>query len=107
MRWLGAAIEPRRAIFVAIPAMLLWGMASWALMTAQQARLVAINPTLAEVSLSLNSSAIYLGSAIGAAMGATVIADGRVAQLGLIAAGFSFAALLPMLAACDRPLPQR
>jgi predicted MFS family arabinose efflux permease len=105
--WLGAAIEPGRAIFVVIPAMLLWGLASWALMTAQQARLVAIKPALAEVSLSLNSSAIYLGSAIGAAMGAIVIADGGVGWLGLIAAGFSIAALLPMLAPCDSTLTQR
>jgi hypothetical protein len=44
---------------------LLWGLASWGLMTAQQARLVSLAPALAAVSLSLNSSAIYLGSATG------------------------------------------
>jgi DHA1 family inner membrane transport protein len=104
--WLGTAIDPRRAIVVVLPAILLWGLATWALMTAQQARLVAICPALAPVSLSLNSSAIYLGSAIGAAIGAVVIADGVVGQLGLVAAAFSLAALLPVWAAGDSPSTQ-
>jgi predicted MFS family arabinose efflux permease len=67
-------------------------------MPAQQARLVALAPSLAPVSLSLNSSAIYLGSAMGAAVGALVIADGAMGRLGWVAAGFSLAALLPVLA---------
>ncbi len=57
---LGAALEPARAMLVILPAIPLWGLASWGLMTAQQARLVALSPALAAVSLSLNSSAIYL-----------------------------------------------
>ena len=44
-----------------LPAILLWGLASWGLITAQQARLVALAPALAPVSLSLNSSAPYPG----------------------------------------------
>jgi hypothetical protein len=74
-----------------LPAILLWGLASWGLITAQQARLVALTPGLAAVSLSLNSSAIYLGSATGAAVGALVIAEGGVGRLGWVAAGFSVA----------------
>jgi predicted MFS family arabinose efflux permease len=61
-------------------------------------RLVALAPALAPVSLSLNSSAIYLGSAMGAAVGALVIADGAVGRLGWVAAGFSLAALVAVLA---------
>jgi MFS transporter, DHA1 family, inner membrane transport protein len=77
-------------------------------MTAQQARLVALTPGLAAVSLSLNSSAIYLGSAIGAAVGAQVIADGGVGRLGCVAAGFSVAALVALaLPAGDRAASQR
>jgi DHA1 family inner membrane transport protein len=91
---LGAALGPARAMLVLLPAILLWGLASWGLMTAQQARLVALTPDLAAVSLSLNSSAIYLGSATGAAVGALVIAEGGVRRLGWVAAGFSVAALL-------------
>lgn len=100
--WIGAAIEQRQAIVVVLPALLLWGLATWALMTAQQARLVAICPALAPMSLSLNSSAIYLGSAIGAFVGAIIVADGVIGKLGLVAAGFSLAALLPVWAADDR-----
>jgi MFS transporter, DHA1 family, inner membrane transport protein len=95
---LGAALGPAQALLTLLPAILLWGLASWGLITAQQARLVALAPTLAAVSLSLNSSAIYLGSAMGAAVGALVIADGAVGRLGWVAAGFSLAALLTVLA---------
>ncbi|WP_354142191.1 MFS transporter [Bradyrhizobium sp. RT11b] len=95
---LGAALGPAHALLALLPAILLWGLSSWGLITAQQARLVALAPTLAAVSLSLNSSAIYLGSAMGAAVGALVIADGPVGRLGWVAAGFSLAALLTVLA---------
>jgi DHA1 family inner membrane transport protein len=93
---LGVMLEPAQAMFALLPAILLWGLASWGLMTAQQARLVALIPDLASVSLSLNSSAIYLGSATGAAVGALVIANGGVGRLGWVAAGFGVAALLAM-----------
>jgi predicted MFS family arabinose efflux permease len=99
---IGAALGPEWAMPVLLPAILLWGLASWGLMTAQQARLVALAPTLASVSLSLNSSAIYLGSATGAAVGALVIADGSAGRLGWVAAGFSLAALLPLASTAAR-----
>jgi predicted MFS family arabinose efflux permease len=91
---LGVTLGPARAMFVLLPAILLWGLSSWGVMTAQQARLVALIPDLAAVGLSLNSSAIYLGSAAGAAVGALVLADGGVMRLGWVATGFSLAALL-------------
>jgi predicted MFS family arabinose efflux permease len=98
---LSAALGPARAAPVMLPAILpailLWGLASWGLITAQQARLVALAPALAPVSLSMNSSAIYLGSAMGAAAGALVIADGATKRLGWVAAGFGLAALLSVL----------
>ncbi|MCS3893495.1 putative MFS family arabinose efflux permease [Bradyrhizobium japonicum USDA 38] len=103
---LGAALEPARAMLVMFPAILLWGLASWGLMTAQQARLVALSPALAAVSLSLNSSAIYLGTATGAAIGALVIAHGGVDRLGWVAAAFGVAALLSVLAS-GRASPPR
>jgi predicted MFS family arabinose efflux permease len=91
---LSVVLAPARAMLALLPAILLWGLASWGLMTAQQARLIAVAPTLAAVSLSLNSSAIYLGSALGAAVGALVIAHGGVGWLGWVAAGFGMVALL-------------
>jgi MFS transporter, DHA1 family, inner membrane transport protein len=95
---LGTALGPALAMSVMLPAILLWGLASWGLITAQQPRLVVLAPALASVSLSLNSSAIYLGSATGAAAGALVIAHGGAGRLGLVAAGFGLAALLAVLA---------
>jgi predicted MFS family arabinose efflux permease len=91
------------AMTVLLPAILLWGFASWGVTTAQQARLVALAPDLAPVSLSLNSSAIYLGSATGAGVGALVIADGAVPMLGGVGACFSLAALLTVLLRTRRP----
>ncbi|MCO6417406.1 MFS transporter [Siccirubricoccus sp. KC 17139] len=91
---LSAALGPARAMPILLPAILLWGLASWGLIAAQQARLVALAPALAPVSLSMNASAIYLGSAMGAAAGALTIADGAVERLGWVAAGFGLAALL-------------
>jgi predicted MFS family arabinose efflux permease len=98
---LGGALE-QAAMAVLLPAILLWGFASWGVTTAQQARLVALAPDLAPVSLSLNSSAIYLGSATGAAVGALVIADGAVRMLGGVAACFSVAALSTVLASARK-----
>jgi predicted MFS family arabinose efflux permease len=94
---MGVALEPARAMLALLPAILLWGLSSWGLITAQQARLVALSPDLAAVSLSLNSSAIYLGSASGAAVGALIVAEGGVKRLGWAAAIFSVAALMPFL----------
>lgn len=99
---LGAALRPAQPPHVMLPAILLWGLASWGLIAAQQARLVALAPALAPVSLSMNSSAIYLGSAMGAAAGAWVVADGAVERLGWVAAAFGLAALLSVLLAGRR-----
>lgn len=104
---LGAALE-QAAMAVLLPAILLWGLASWAVTTAQQARLVTLAPNLAPIGLSLNSSAIYLGSASGAALGAVVIANGAVRMLGGVAACVGLAALLTVLAGGrkgDKPAP--
>ena len=99
---LGPMLGPDRAMPVLLAAILLWGLSSWGIMTAQQARLVALAPKAASVSLSLNSSAIYLGSAAGAAAGALAASDGAVGLLGWVGAGFALAALLVVLATRSR-----
>jgi predicted MFS family arabinose efflux permease len=55
-------------------AMLAWGAGVFAGNSAQQAKLVALAPAAAPVSVALNSSAIYLGQAIGPAAGGLLIA---------------------------------
>ncbi|VWX63104.1 Predicted arabinose efflux permease, MFS family [Burkholderiales bacterium 8X] len=51
-----------------------WGLGCFAANSAQQARLVGLEPRLAPASLALNSSGIYIGQAIGAGAGGWLIA---------------------------------
>jgi predicted MFS family arabinose efflux permease len=56
-------------------AVAVWGLGFAAGLSAQQARLAALAPAHAPVSIALNSSATYLGQAIGAAAAGIVIAQ--------------------------------
>ncbi|MCB2018660.1 MAG: MFS transporter [Hydrogenophaga sp.] len=58
-----------------------FGMSTFASNSAQQARLVHLGPALAPATISLNSSAIYAGQALGAAAGGLLIAKGQMEQL--------------------------
>lgn len=58
-----------------------WGLGCFACNSAQQARLVVLAPTVASVSVALNTSAIYLGQGIGSAAGGVMISQGLMAQL--------------------------
>ncbi|MBX6375957.1 MAG: MFS transporter [Acetobacteraceae bacterium] len=99
-----ALLWPGHAAPAIFAPLLLWGLAGWGMMTAQQARLVALAPALAPVTLSLNASAIYLGSATGAAMGALVVAAGAVVQIGWVAMGFALLSVLVIGATARRAL---
>jgi predicted MFS family arabinose efflux permease len=58
-----------------------WGLGCFACNSAQQARLVALAPAMASVSVALNTSAMYLGQGIGSATGGYLIHQGYMAQL--------------------------
>ncbi len=58
-----------------------WGLGCFACNSAQQARLVAIAPAVASVSIALNTSAIYLGQGVGSALGGMMITQGQMAAL--------------------------
>ncbi|MGW1259006.1 MFS transporter [Streptomyces sp. NPDC002513] len=60
---------------LAVP-LVIWGAAGWALQVPQQHQLIAAQPEQAPVAVALNSSSVYLGSAIGSALGGTVLAAG-------------------------------
>jgi len=62
--------------------------------SAQQARLVHISPALAPATVALNTSAMYGGQAMGAALGGLMIAQGRMLslnQVGLVVLVFAMA----------------
>ncbi|MGE5639903.1 MAG: MFS transporter, partial [Clostridia bacterium] len=54
--------------------MLAWGMGGFAANSAQQARLVALSPSQASVSIALNTSAVFLGQAAGTAGASLLVA---------------------------------
>ncbi len=83
---LGATLLP--AALVNIP----WALGCFSTNSAQQARLVGLAPSLASASVALNTSAMYGGQALGAAIGGVLISTGDFAAL-------SWAALVGVLCA--------
>ncbi|MEO1551486.1 MAG: MFS transporter, partial [Pseudomonadota bacterium] len=79
---------PQTVLFAFIT---LWATIGWSFNAAQQSRLIGHAPERTSVLLSLNAAGIYVGSAIGGAVGGLVLAYGTVWGLG--AAGAVFAAL--------------
>jgi len=75
-------------------ALLLWGAGIFGLNSAQQARLVVAAPPLAGASIALNTSAMFLGQAIGASTGSAVLAGVGVGALPWVAAGGVLIALM-------------
>ncbi|HAX22049.1 MAG TPA: MFS transporter [Hydrogenophaga sp.] len=64
-----------------------WALGCFACNSAQQARLVHLSPALAPATVALNTSAMYGGQALGAALGGILIAQGhmlRLHQVGLV-----------------------
>jgi predicted MFS family arabinose efflux permease len=82
----------QRSIAATFAVLALWGLGCFAANSAQQVRLVGLSLRLAPASVAFNSSAIYLGQALGAVFGALVIS-----QVGL--GGLSYAGLVVMIAA--------
>ncbi|HET6858468.1 MAG TPA: MFS transporter, partial [Streptomyces sp.] len=73
----------------------LWGAAGWALQVPQQHQLIDARPDHAPVAVSLNSSAVYLGSAAGSALGGLLMAAGLpAARLPYCTAAAALLALL-------------
>ncbi len=83
----------RGSLAVTAVMILLWGLGCFAINGAQQARLVGMAPRLASASVSLNSSAIYLGQATGAFIGGLMIASHGTGRLSFVGAAFLAAAM--------------
>ncbi|MER9075061.1 MFS transporter [Mesorhizobium sp. M0904] len=90
---------PREIAGPALMAMMVpWGIVGWAFPPAQASRIIKLAPDAAPIVLSLNASALYLGVALGAVVGAAVLGYGAPADLGVVAAAFPIIGLGVVLA---------
>ena len=71
----------------------LWGMGFASTNSMQQVRLVSAAPSAAGASVSLNTSFLYIGQAIGSAIGGMLFARGLFYAAGYVAASFIVVAL--------------
>jgi predicted MFS family arabinose efflux permease len=71
----------------------LWGLGFASSNSMQQVRLVAADPPLAPASVSLNTSVLYVGQAVGSAVGGLLYARDLLHGLGFVSIGFLILAL--------------
>jgi len=89
---LAAGIYPLMVVSVAI-----WGLGFASTNSMQQVRLVGAAPSLASASVSLNTSVLYVGQAVGSAIGGLLYARDLLYAAGYIAAAFIALALLTVI----------
>lgn len=94
---LAASLLSPHAGWVLAPVIAAWGLVAWSFPAVQQNRLVALEPRLAPITLSLNASAIYFGVSLGALVGSLVVAHAPIAELGWAAAVSEALALAGLL----------
>lgn len=82
----GTLLAPLAARWVIVPLVAVWGLVGWSFPSAQQTRIVAMEPRLAPITLSLNASAIYLGVSLGAFLGSLAVSARAVADIGVLGA---------------------
>jgi MFS transporter, DHA1 family, inner membrane transport protein len=80
-----------------------WGSGFASTNSMQQVRLVAAAPPLASASVSLNTSVLYIGQAIGSAVGAILYGHDLLHGAGYVATAFVALALLTVIATRPRP----
>lgn len=74
-----------------------WSLFGWSFMPAQQVRLIARAPEQANVLLALNAGGVYLGAALGSAIGGVLIARSGLGALGIGGGLCALAALCVLL----------
>ncbi|MEM6940516.1 MAG: MFS transporter [Pseudomonadota bacterium] len=75
----------------------IWALFGWSFMAGQQVRLIGLAGPQAPVVLALNAAAIYIGAAVGSAIGAMVIESFGYRALGLAAGTGAGIALLHLV----------
>ena len=87
-----AGIYPLMAVSVAI-----WGLGFASTNSMQQVRLVGTAPSLASASVSLNTSVLYIGHAVGSAIGGFLYARDLIYASGYVSAAFIALALVTVI----------
>lgn len=77
---------------------LFWGLGFAAINSMQQARLAVAAPDLASASIAMNTSILYVGQAIGSAIGGALFATGHVHLVGYAGIAFLVAAAVLLIA---------
>ncbi|MBX2870116.1 MAG: MFS transporter [Acidiferrobacterales bacterium] len=83
--------------FILVILVVLWSMFGWSFMVAQQSRLVRQTPERQNVVLSLNAASVYLGAAIGSAIGGALIDPFGLDSLAWFAGLFMLFALIHLV----------
>ena len=86
-----SAVETLAGAFVT---MAVWGVAAWGFLPAQQHRLVRLASTTPNIVISLNSTALYVGIALGSSLGGYLVSHGGIEHLSLWGAAFDASALV-------------
>ncbi len=73
-----------------------WGVAGFGMMPGQQSRLAAASPAQAPLLLSLNTSMLYLGTAVGSVVGGAAGATWGFAQVAWVGVPFLLAGLFTL-----------
>ena len=89
---LSAGIYPLMACSVAI-----WGLGFASTNSMQQVRLVSAAPALAPASVSLNTSVLYIGQAVGSAIGGILYAHDLLHGVGYVGVGFVGLAVITVI----------
>lgn len=98
----GWALSAGTMLLMAI-AVAIWGLGFASTNSMQQVRLVAAAPPLASATVALNTSVLYIGQALGSAVGGLLFARELLHTLGFVAVGFVVLALIVVL--LTRPPP--
>jgi MFS transporter, DHA1 family, inner membrane transport protein len=80
-----------------------WGLGFASTNSMQQVRLVAAAPPLAPASVSLNTSVLYIGQAVGSAIGGLLFARNLIYGVGYASMAFLAVALAMVLLSRPRP----
>ena len=84
------------SVAASVVVLVVWGVAGFGLMAPQQSRLVTLSPAHAPLLISLNSSMLYMGTALGAVISGAMINSVGLASLSWVGAPFGLVALLTL-----------